>query len=226
MGRFGQNGVPLPRSTLDSSRSRQDRSGLDDLVVAAVDESYSSKRRNLTYLTVVCSLPDRERRETLPKAETALKDPTTHGLIIVNMMLPPWQTGYERATFWIRGVWYGLKFANKELNNQGQQPIGIAFIDGDDPGGFRVFEGLNTGIDVLFASKNGTRRYEAGTNPVGVKLLTLADGVVRLVRQKVDEKGNLDSITSQLAEQQFMYVTFAPALPGHNGTGLVHMQGQ
>ena len=226
-GFYHPNRQQLHRSNLppNAGSNGKDQARLKHSTIAAIDESYSTRHRNLTYLTVVCSIPNGSNRSTFPKAETALRDPAAHSLVIANMMFP-WQTGYERASFWVRGVWYGLAFANEELRRQGQPPVGVAFIDGDEPGKFKSFEGADRHIDVKFEPKHGTRHYELDADPFGVKLLTLADSIVGLVRQKVDSKGNLENTIRQLAEEHKLYITLAPALLAHNGTGLVRMQGQ
>ncbi len=217
MGRFGQNGAPLPRSNLVSGHGNGGGTDLEQLAVAAVDESYSNIRPNLTYMVVVCSVPKSGGREKLPRPETALNAPSDYGLVVVGMVLPPWGNGYDRTGLWVRGVWQGLNYANDELQRQGHLPVEVAFVDGEEPGDFRRAGAPISQVEVKFASKHGTRHYEPSVDPFAVMLLRLADGVAKLVRRKTDERGNLEVIMSQLAQLQEPLLAYAPAQLRHSG---------
>lgn len=222
MGKFRRNGAPLPQSGLVSVHGNDSSTSLEQVVVAAVDESYSAIYKNLTYMAVVCSVPEGISREELPRPEAALKAPSDFGLVIACLALPPWGNGYARADLWAQGVWQGLRYANAELQRQGQQPVAIAFIDGDEPGNFKRVGSPISQLEVRFASKHGTRHYDVDVGNLAAGLLRLADGVVGLVRAETDEthkRGDLERMMIQLNNQREPLLACAPAQLTYNGIG-------
>lgn len=223
---YGTNNSHLPRSNPPSKSGRNGKAsaGLEQVTVAAVDESYSTTHYNLTYMVVVCSVPKGGGREELPRPEAALTAPFDYGLVIASMVLPPWGNGHNKTDLWINGVWQGLDYANEELQRHGRLPVEVAFVDGDEPGDFKRAGSQASQVEVRFASKHGTRNYRSEVDPFAVMLLKLADGVAKLVRRKTDERGDLEVIMSQLAQRQGPLLAFAPDQLRYNrGSGNGHV---
>jgi hypothetical protein len=188
-----------------------DYSELRHMTVAAVDESYSSKRKNLAYIAVVCTIPEKTSLFAFPKPQNALKAPDEYGLVVATV-ITPLGNGHNRFNWWRKGIWTGLNYMNSLLRENGRS-IDIAYIDGSEPDNFMDCEEATRRFNVKFESKHGTRTYEERADPFAVKLLTLTDAVVRQVREKVDQKGNLEMITDLLLERNQPCITLAPVLP-------------
>ncbi len=217
--RNGASGASLPQSGLVGVHGDAGGISLEQVVVAAVDESYSAIYGKLTYMAVVCSVPEGISREELPKPEAALMAPSDFGLVIACLALQPWGNGYSRAHLWARGVWQGLGYANAELQRQGHQPVAIAFVDGDEPGNFRGVSSPVSQLEVKFASKHGTRHYDSDVDQLAAGLLRLADGVVKLVRRATDERDDLEVMITQLNNQREPLLAYAPAQLVYSGIG-------
>jgi hypothetical protein len=189
---------------------------LEQLTVAAVDESYSNKCNNLAYMTVVCSIPGMDYDlSKLPKPKKVFKNPDEHGLIVAAVMVPLGKKeDNDRASWWRKGVWYGLSYVNSLLEREGHR-IDIAYVDGGEPENFRSFEDADRSLNIQFESKHGTRSYEKDADPYAVKLLRIADGVVGLFRKHMDKqnKDRLEIITDLLSKQQKLCITLVPELP-------------
>lgn len=211
---YRQNMQHMPTSNLPDGTTNSLERRLQSAPVAAIDESYSSTNGSrLTYIAVVCLLRYAGHGQTLPRLDKVLKVPERNGIVVTALVLPPWTTAKELGKIWRQGVWYGLAYTNEVLQRNSYRPIGVAFIDGQEPKGFwsDSNEGQNGRVQIEFASKNGTRTYEPGVNPFGVKLLKLADAVVKDVRHQIEGENGLENRIKQLASEQ-PYVHFVRGL--------------